>query len=235
MNTTNPLAIGSIALGEIPRVVAVIDEFLDMHRIAGLTKTGADILEIRFDLLGDDIPSLCVFVDKIKKTTNFPCIGTIRETDANRHKRMDMFKAVIPFVDAIDIEIDVSIARQVIAHAAGKTVIVSEHDFEKTPDIAHLHAIADRAHELGAHIVKIAAMAHSRQDVARLLAFASECAWPVVVIAMGDFGTISRVLAPVFGSLFTYGFLRSAVAPGQIPVGKLVEELRLYYPSVKVS
>ncbi len=147
MNTTNPLAIGSIALGEIPRVVAVIDEFLDMHRIAALAKTGADILEMRFDLLGDDIPSLCVYVDKIKKTTNFPCIGTIRETDGNRHKRMDMFKSVIPFVDAVDIEIDASIAQQVIAHAAGKTVIVSEHDFEKTPDIAHLHAIADRAHE----------------------------------------------------------------------------------------
>jgi 3-dehydroquinate dehydratase I len=231
----NPLAIGPVTLGEIPRVVAVIDEFLDMHRIAALAKTGADILEIRFDLLGDDIPSLCVYVDKIKKTTSFPCIGTIRETDGNRHKRMDMFKAVIPFVDAIDIEIDTSIVRQVIAHAAGKTVIVSEHDYEKTPDIAHLQAIADRAHELGAHIVKIAAMANSRQDVARLLAFASECAWPVVAIAMGDFGTISRVFAPVFGSLFTYGFLRSAVAPGQLPVGKLVEELRLYYPAVRVS
>jgi 3-dehydroquinate dehydratase I len=235
MNGINPLTIGTVTLGEIPRVVAVIDEFLDMHRIAALAKAGADILEVRFDLLGDDIPLLCVFVDKIKKTTTFPCIGTIRETDGNRHKRMDMFKAVIPFVDAIDIEIDTSIVHQVIAHAAGKTVIVSEHDYEKTPDTAHLHAIAERAQDLGAHIVKIAAMANSRQDVARLLAFASECAWPVVAIAMGDFGTISRVFAPVFGSLFTYGFLRSAVAPGQLPVGKLVEELRLYYPAVKGS
>jgi 3-dehydroquinate dehydratase-1 len=47
---------------------------------------------------------------------------------------------------------------------------------------------------------------------------------------MGDFGKISRVMAPVFGSLFTYGFLHSSVAPGQLPVAKLVEELALYYP-----
>jgi 3-dehydroquinate dehydratase-1 len=226
----NPLTIGSVTLGEIPRVVAIVDEFLDSHHIAGLEKTGADLLEIRCDLLGSDIPSLCVFIDKIKKTTNFPCIGTVRETDENRAKRMDIFKAVIPFVDAIDIEIDSSIARQVIAHAAGKTVIVSEHDFEKTPDSAHLHGIAERAHGLGADIVKIAVMAHSRSDVVRLFTFASECAWPLVAIALGDFGMISRVLAPVFGSLFTYGYLRSAVAPGQLPVGKLVEELRMYYP-----
>ncbi len=224
------LSIGPVSLGKIPRVVAIIDEFLDNHRVAELPKTGADILEMRFDLLGADIPAMCVYVDKIKKATNMPCIGTIRETPENGHRRMDMFKAVIPFVDAIDIEIDASIARQVIAHASAKTVIVSEHDFEKTPDTAHLHGLADGAHDLGAHIVKIATTAHNRHDVSRLFAFASECKWPVVAIAMGEYGAISRVLAPVFGSLFTYGFLRSAVAPGQLPVSKLVEEMKLYYP-----
>ena len=228
----DPLKIGTVSLGTIPRVVAIIDEFLDTHHIAGLTKTGADILEIRFDLLGDEIPQLCVYVDKIKKTTGFPCIGTIRETDGNRHKRMDMIKAVIPFVDAVDIEIDASIARQVMAHAAAKTVIVSDHDFEKTPDASHLHGIVEKARDLGAHIVKIAAMAHSRHDVARLLSFAETCALPVVAIAMGDTGIVSRVAAPAFGSLFTYGYLRSAVAPGQLPVDKLVEEMRMLYPEM---
>jgi 3-dehydroquinate dehydratase I len=230
-----PLTIGPVTLGEIPRVVAIIDEFMDMHRIAELKKSGVDILEIRFDLINADIPSLCVYVDKIKKTTGFPCIGTIRETEENRETRMDMFKAVIPFVDAVDVEIDASINRQVIAHAAGKTVIVSEHDFEKTPDNAHLEGIVDKAYALGADIVKIAAMAHSRYDVARLLSFASACDKPLVVIAMGAWGSVSRVLAPVFGSLFTYGFLNKSVAPGQLSIGKLVEELRRYYPALGES
>jgi 3-dehydroquinate dehydratase-1 len=226
-----PVSIGQVQLDGTPRVVAIIDEFHDMHHIKELAKIGVDILEIRLDLLGGDIPSLCLFVDKIKKFTGFPCIATVRQTEGNKDSRLDIFKAVIPFVDAVDIEIDASIARQVIAHAHGKTIIVSEHDFEKTPDLSHLESIAEKAGLLGAHIVKIAAMAKNRSDVVRLMEFTSACDKDLVTIAMGEYGNITRVLAPVFGSLFTYGFVKKAVAPGQMPVHKLVEELRLYYPA----
>jgi 3-dehydroquinate dehydratase-1 len=228
---STPLAIGPVKLGQIPRVVAVIDEYLDMNHVKDLAKVGVDILEIRCDLLGGDIPSLCLFVDKIKKFTGFPCIATVRPTEENKDKRLDIFKAVIPFVDAVDIEMDSSIARQVIAHAQTKTIIVSEHDFEKTPDISHLESMTAKADILGAHIIKIATTAKHQHDVVRLLEFTSICKWPIVAIAMGDFGNITRVLAPVFGSLFTYGFVKKPVAPGQMQVQKLVEELRLYYPA----
>lgn len=230
-----PLKIGTFTLGEIPRVVAVIDEFLDMRRIGELKKIGVDILEIRVDKLGTDIPSLCVFIDKIKKTAGFPCIGTIRETAENKDKRSDIFKAIMPFVDAVDIEGDTSINRQVIAHATGKTIIVSEHDFEKTPDIAHLESIAAKAESLGADIVKIATLAKNRHDVARLMAFTASGNRNLVTIAMGEYGIIARVLAPMFGSLFTYGYVTKSIAPGQLPVGKLIEELRLYYPAFKAK
>jgi 3-dehydroquinate dehydratase I len=226
-----PVSIGPLQLGGMPRVVAIIDEFLDMHHIKELAKIGVDIVEIRIDLIGSDIPSLCVFVDKIKKFTGFPCIATVRQTEENREKRLDIFKAVIPFVDAVDIEIDASIARQVIAHAQAKTIIVSEHDFEKTPDISHLESIATKAEALGAHIVKIATMANNQHDVARLLEFTAACKKDLVTIAMGEYGNITRVLAPMFGSLFTYGFVKKSVAPGQFGVHKLIEELRLYYPA----
>jgi 3-dehydroquinate dehydratase I len=226
-----PLAIGPVTLGELPRVVAIIDQFLDMRHIGELKKIGVDILEIRVDLLGTDIPSICAFIDTIKKTTGFPCIGTVRETDENRDKRIDMFKAIIPFIDAVDIEIDASINRQIIAHALGKTIIVSEHDFNKTPAADHLEKIVARVESLGADIVKIATMAKNLPDVARLMSFTAAGKKNLVTIAMGDFGAISRVLAPVFGSLFTYGFTGKPVAPGQLPVTKLIEELRMYYPA----
>jgi 3-dehydroquinate dehydratase I len=227
----NQVSIGTVQLGELPRVVAIIDEFLDMRHIKELAKIGVDILEIRLDLLGSDIPSLCLFVDKIKKFTGFPCIATARETEENKDIRLDIFKAVIPFVDAVDIEIDTSISRQVIAHAQAKTIIVSEHDFEKTPDISHLESIVVKADALGAHIIKIATMAKHQRDVVRLMEFTAACKNNLVTIAMGEYGNITRVLAPVFGSLFTYGFVKKAVAPGQMSVHKLIEELRLYYPA----
>lgn len=227
----NPVSIGSVPLGATPRVVAIIDEFLDMHHIRDLAKNGVDILEIRLDLLDGDIPSLCLFVDKIKKLTGFPCIATARQTEENKDKRLDIFKAVIPFVDAVDIETDASIARQVITHAQTKTIIVSEHDFEKTPDISHLEGIVAKAELLGAHIIKVATMAKHRQDVVRLMEFTAASQKNLVTIAMGEYGNITRVLAPVFGSLFTYGFVKKPVAPGQMSVNQLVEELRLYYPA----
>jgi 3-dehydroquinate dehydratase I len=231
MNT--PVSIGTVRLGGMPRVVAVIDEFLDMNHIRDLAKTGVDLLEIRIDLIGGDIPSLCLFIDKIKKFTAFPCIATVRPTDKNNDNRLEIFKAVMPFVDAVDVEIDASISRQVIAHADGKTVIVSEHDFDKTPDVSHLESIVEKAELLGAQVIKIATTAKHPHDVVRLMEFTAACSVRkknMVAIAMGELGNITRVLAPVFGSLFTYGYVGKPVAPGQLPVAKLIEELRLYYP-----
>ncbi len=229
------LQIGTVTLGKIPRVVAIIDEYLDMHHIKALATQGADILEIRMDLLGNDIPSLCFFIDKIKKTSDFPCIATLRETAENKNIRIDIFKAVMPFVDAVDIEIDAPINKEVIALAHGKTIIVSEHDFEKTPDLSHLEKIAAKANSLGASIIKIATMAHNYQDLIRLMDFTAGKRKNLVTIAMGEHGAISRVAAPVFGSLFTYGFVKKSVAPGQLSVQKLIEELRLYYPGFEAK
>jgi 3-dehydroquinate dehydratase I len=224
--------IGQVSLGAIPRVVAVIDEYVPLSRIRGLRKMGVDILEIRADLIGGGVPQMCAYVDRIKKTVGLPCIATVRQTPENRDRRLDVFRALMPFADAVDIEIDASINRQVIAHALGKTVIVSEHDFKKTPDVEHLRAMVDKAETLGADIVKIATMAKNQHDVARLMTFASACTGNIVAFAMGEYGTISRVLAPVFGSLFTYGYVTRRMAPGQLSVETLIRELRLYFPSL---
>jgi len=227
MKTTK---IGSIALGKVPRVVAIIDNVMDMSRIANLKRIGVDILEIRADLLALDTASLCSFISAIKKETGFACIATLRETQKNKDNRTDIFKSIIPLVDAIDIEIDSKINRQVIALAKKITVIVSEHDFEKTPATSSLQKLVDKADSMGADIIKLATMAKSSEDVARLMAFTSATKKNLVTIAMGDFGKVSRVIAPLFGSLFTYGFVTKAVAPGQIPVEELIEEMKKYYP-----
>lgn len=173
---------------------------------------------------------MCAFISAIKKETGFACIATLRETQKNKNNRLDIFKSIIPLVDAIDIEIDAKINRQVIALAKKITVIVSEHDFEKTPATNKLQKLVDNADFLGADIIKLATMAKSSADVARLMAFTSATKKNLVTIAMGDSGKVSRVIAPLFGSLFTYGFVTKSVAPGQIPVKELIEEMRKYYP-----
>jgi 3-dehydroquinate dehydratase-1 len=44
---------------------------------------------------------------------------------------------------------------------------------------------------------------------------------------MGDMGMHARLVAPVYGSLFTYGYVRKPVAPGQMRVDKIIEGLGL--------
>jgi len=135
----------------------------------------------------------------------------------------------VPYVDAIDIELDTPIGPDVIAGAEGKTIIVSEHDFTSTPSVEGLNHMVEQGIQQGADIVKIATMATCVQDITRLLRFTEDCTTPLVTIAMGPLGTASRVFAPLFGSLYTYGFITESVAPGQISAEELAKEFKLYY------
>jgi 3-dehydroquinate dehydratase I len=227
------LRIGKCELGAVPRSLAIVDDFFPMHDIKKLKKLGADLLEIRVDGFDGDIDAICDYIIKIKKTVSLPLIGTIRENKRTKDERIGYFTKIIPLVDAIDIEIDAPIGKQIIKMAKGKTVIVSEHDFSGTPSNANLRRIVKKAFSLGCHIVKIAAMASCREDVARLLAFTRECKKPIVAFSMGEHGSISRVLSPLFGSLYTYGFVKKANAPGQLHIGKLIEQLRCFYPELR--
>jgi 3-dehydroquinate dehydratase-1 len=224
--------IGNCELGSRPRTVAIIDRPLWIEDIIRLEKIGADILEIRVDSFAQDIQKTRAFIEDVKKVCSLPLIGTIRENTNTVDKRLEYFKTILPLVDAIDIELNGEISSQVIALAQGKTIIVSEHDFAGTPETARLHEMVQKAVALGANIVKIAVLAATREDVVRLLKFVDECEENIVAFSMGEYGTVSRVLSMLFGSLFSYGFVTHANAPGQLSIEKLIEECRLYFPEM---
>jgi 3-dehydroquinate dehydratase-1 len=224
--------IGTCTLGVIPRTVAIVDDFLPMNEIKKIKGYGTDLLEIRVDGFPGDIETICDYIIHIKTAFSLPLIGTVRENKRTENDRIALFAKILPLVDAIDIEIDAPIAAKVIAMASKKTIIVSEHDFSGTPKNAVLGRIVRRASALGCDIVKIAALARSREDVVRLLEFIRRCTIPIVAFSMGEYGSISRVLSMLFGSLYSYGFIKAANAPGQVHIRALIEELRRYYPEL---
>jgi 3-dehydroquinate dehydratase-1 len=230
------LFIGTVSLGKIPRVVAVLDKYYSLKKILQLKKMGVHILEIRVDKIGTNVCAICDYIDNIRLKTNLPVICTIRETKDNANKRLTMFKEIIPHVNAIDIEIDAKINPKVIemAHNKKRVVIVSEHDFNKTPDYKGLKNIAEKALKQGADIIKIATMAKSLNDVKRLMNFT--CSWGnnnIVAISMGEVGKITRVAGFAFGSLFTYGYIGKTVAPGQLSVEQLIKEIKVFYSKIE--
>lgn len=185
---------------------------------------------MRVDCYDEPLNCVVEYLAEVRAMVNLPMIGTVRENAQTAGKRIDLFNAIMPHVDAIDIELGTDISARVRSLAHGKTIIVSEHDFEKTPDTAGLQKVVTQSLREGATIIKIATMAHSRTDVVRLLEFTRACNEPVVTIAMGAVGSISRVIAPLFGSLLTYGYLEKAVAPGQLSVDELVRDIGRYFP-----
>jgi 3-dehydroquinate dehydratase-1 len=229
------IKIRKMELGVIPRVVGIIDRPIPEARLKGFIDGGVDMFEVRVDLFNKPIGKVIDYIKTIRKTIrNAPLIGTIRETDFNRADRAEWYVALAPHVDCLDIELGIPQWREIIHAIMNPTVImVSEHDFNATPDLIGLDDIVKRAVSQGAEIVKIAAAAHSVSDVTRLLRFTEDCETPLVSIAMGNTGAISRVIAPLFGSLFTYGHLRAPVAPGQMPAIKLAKALSEYFPARK--
>ncbi len=217
-------------LGNYPKVVAIVDKFVAVDELLSLKNSGVDLLEIRVDLINAPFDKIMEYLHSVKDTTGLPMIGTIRENERTAKNRVAMFKEIVSVVDAIDVELGSPVSDTILSNAKDATIIISEHDYQKTPSDDELRDMITRACAQGADIVKLAVMSNSRDDVHRLLNVTKECTAPIVAIGMGPVGTVTRVFAPFYGSLFTFGFIGDIVAPGQLPILKLIEEMRLYYP-----
>lgn len=105
--------------------------------------------------------------------------------------------------------------------AAGAKVIVSHHDFKGTPGPAGFRRLRAAMHAVNPTAIKFAVTCRTRPELIDLLAFAKESA-SGGIFSMGAAGRATRVLAPLLGCPFTYGYLSGApVAPGQLSAAEL--------------
>ncbi len=186
---------------------------------------GADILEIRIDLLDVDARQLLQDL----KELGLPIIITNRMKqeggawNGNENERIEILVSLLPLADAVDIELCAMKRDTVVkrAKSTGKTVIISTHDFKGTPDYDEMMDIIRESFDAGADIAKLAVMPGSLEDVLRLLNVTLHAEGAVCTIAMGETGRHSRVIAPVYGSVMTYGYVGTATAPGQLRVDEL--------------
>ena len=131
--------------------------------------------------------------------------------------------------DMVDIEL-FSVAEQ--AKEKGVKIIMSNHDFQTTPDASTIVNRLRSMQDLGADVAKIAVMPENKMHVVNLLAATAMmqeayAEVPVVTMSMGKMGAISRISGQVFGSAITFASFAEASAPGQIPVDKMDEALTL--------
>ncbi|MCX6551817.1 MAG: type I 3-dehydroquinate dehydratase [Acidobacteria bacterium] len=113
-----------------------------------------------------------------------------------------------------------------LAHEQGVRVILSFHDFQKTPaNEVLLTAISDMVAQ-GADIAKLACMPLEPGDVLRLLEVTLTArrmfpAIPLCTMSMGGLGILTRTAGFLFGSDMSFAVGQAASAPGQIPIADL--------------
>ena len=118
-----------------------------------------------------------------------------------------------------------------IAQTGGRRIVLSHHDFDGLP--ADLHGLAHAMLASGAEVVKLAVTAGRLVDCLALRAIGEQTRVPMVLIAMGDAGVASRVLASWFGSCWTYA--GDNVAPGQVDLQRLQHEFRFRHIGARTA
>ena len=200
--------------------------------IAGIRSVArsADIAEIRLDYMDEcDLPALL-------RDRPCPVIVTNRAEREGGRFRGSESERLRPLLEAIDLGVDYVDIEHDAAHLLedrqDTKLVISRHDFERIPDdITEVHR---RLAGKGADVVKIVGMAQRLTDNIRILQALALSDLPMIGIAMGEAGLISRILALKHGSCFlTYATLEedNEVAPGQLPV----ETMRNVYRAKQIG
>lgn len=138
-------------------------------------------------------------------------------------------------VEFVDVELHSPIGPTVIdiASSEGAYVIASSHDFEGTPSAERIVADLAAMEEAGAHVAKVAVTPHSPSDVLTLLSATArrreDASIPLVTMAMGPLGAVSRLSGEVFGSAATFAVVGETSAPGQMQAESVAQVLDLLH------
>ncbi len=193
----------------------------------------ADVLEFRMDLAADPLAQLQAYEGDLDiLVTNRPAWeGGDREEGPDR--RDELLEALeYSSVSAVDLElraleypdklVDLSPVREAAA-AADISIVVSKHDFERTPSRQTLVDFAHRGCQYGS-IAKLAVTPTELDDVLTLLQATLDLTREgrtVATMAMGASGSHSRAIAPIYGSKLGYAPVSEATAPGQLDLQTL--------------
>lgn len=230
-------------IGEgIPKTIASLmapDLEGQIEEASFAVKSGIDCLELRADFCNDvhDPVAMAILSKKVcERIPENPLLFTLRSESQGGRLTLSadeycaLNQAIIEAHAADMVDIEIGIGEKSVralcefAWDNGVVPVVSHHDFNGTPEVQEIVSLLSRMEELGAGICKIATMANESQDVLRLLCAtqerSEESSVPLLTMAMGSQGSITRLVGEQFGSSMTFCSLRSSSAPGQVDLSR---------------
>ena len=209
---------------------------------------GADCVEWRADY-ADDVhdpnsmartaQELCEALPTTPLVFTFrsACQGGAQELSAQEY--LELNQAIIKAKGADIVDIEMGMGNTAVgalisaAHEHGIYAIVSNHDFARTPSVSNMADQLTKMANLGADLPKLAVMAQSFSDCLRLMEATAQAkrtlGTPLVTMAMGEHGKLSRLAGEASGSSLTFCALEKSSAPGQVGIKEATEVLSLLH------
>jgi 3-dehydroquinate dehydratase/shikimate dehydrogenase len=204
-----------------------VDHALNLAQQA--KERGADLVEWRVDALTGDAISHQAVVRLVKEVC-LPCILTCRTAmegggfDGPEADRVDMLGTLLE-ADTLPRYLDVEFSACLVDaplcvmtqtfRDKGTSLILSTHDFDGRPS-----DLIRRVADMGAapcDVIKVAYHAKAIREALECADLLASRPKPMIALAMGEAGLVSRVFAGAWGGLLTFASLHAddATAPGQ--------------------
>lgn len=239
------LTVGGVTLGEgRPKIIVPVyadREEVAVNRAALLGDSAADLAELRLDPLRepeDVLPDVAALRRTIRRVRSalaprIPLLVTLRtkaeggDREVTPDQYGELLRGLLPAAysfQLLDIEYRTAGGAMTRlcheAQEAGLTVVGSMHEFFRTPPEDDMALALCTMGDAGADIAKLAVMPDSRVEAAALLAATARAhvirpTLPLITMAMGAHGAVTRVCGGAFGSCATFGTAGTASAPGQ--------------------
>lgn len=242
--------IGNLIFGESGTKICVpINSISDkqiLNDIDKLSNYDFDLIELRVDCYEhvENLIKVKLLLENMRRVCSKPILFTFRNKteggmyELSDEKYLELYNCVIGYklIDLIDVELfrsEESIKKIIaFAHENGVKVVMSSHDFIKTPSQDEIINRLVKMQSYNADITKIAVMANCEDDVLTLLSAAlkmkrGKADRPFIALSMGSLGVVTRLSGKLFGSCLTFASLNSPSAPGQINVTNAREILNI--------
>ena len=205
----------------------IVASLTDPSQAARAQSQGADLVELRLDLIGGDPVQA---VHQCRDGSNLPIIATYRSAQeggryfGSPEEWAKKIAPVIPLVEYVDVEQRYA-GYAVTVKQVGKKIISSHH----APQMLPLPVLFGLEQELRAYgdIPKIIVTPENEDDLIDLIAFTRAAKKPICTGVMGARFRYARAILPLFGSELVYCHTGDPTAAGQYSVKEYVALARL--------
>ncbi|WP_424246004.1 3-dehydroquinate dehydratase-1 [Elusimicrobium posterum] len=195
-------------------------------------------VEIRSDFAADFTPAhLAAFAKETKNNrTVFTCRAKNEggQFNGSEKQRIEILQSALKNkFTYVDFELK-TVQKNKLKFSAGeaKKLIISYHDFNKTPSMAALVKIKKDMLKYKPAVIKLALMVKTQKDIFTLTRFLLDTIeenQQIILLGMGEKAVFTRVMFPLMGSALTYAADGKAVAPGQLKIN----EFKQIYKTLK--